>query len=149
MNKISCKFVESDLTDGCEVIIDGKQTDDYFDIPGFVLSVNQDGIFPMFTGCCGIFGCCGIYVEVKHEEDTIIWQKFWNGQCGGEPDPEDKIIEFQFTEDFIVKPPLIFNQDEYKKLADVLVGHIKKTPDRWEWFLETMERYKTGDKFNT
>ncbi len=152
MNKISCKFIEKGgLTDSCgndhEVVIDNRQTGNYFNTPGFVLSAKQDGIFPMFAGYCGTLGCCGVYIEVKHEKDIVIWQKFWNGQCGGDPDPGDEIMEFKFTEDFIIKPPLVFSQGEYKKLANTLTEHVKKMPDRWRQFSETLERYESGDKF--
>lgn len=153
MNEISCKFIAEDgSADSCgnpyEMIIDDKLTNNYFDVAGFVLSAEQDGVFPMFAGWCSTFGCCGAYMEVRHEKDTIVWQKFLSGQCHGKPDIEDELTEFKFLEDFIVRPPLVFRRDEYKKLAETLVEDIKMIPEKNRQFRETLERYKSGDLSN-
>jgi len=146
MNKISYEFSKKE--DRYEIIIDDKKTGKYFDAPGLVLSAEQDGVFPMFSGNCGMLGCCGAYVEVESIGDHIIWQKFWNGQCHGKPELEDELLEFKLTEDFIIRPPLVFNRNEYKKLTESLVEDIKKKPDQQKRFLETLERYKSGDRSN-
>lgn len=151
MNSLSYKFKkEGGLTPsyagGFEVFIDGKETNNIFDEAGFILSAEQDGIFPMIVGTCQTFGCCGLYVSVKKYIDKVIWEKFWHGQCGGTPEPNDELKEFMFTEDFTIKSPMEFDRAEYTKLAALLHCDVKKIPDINNWFSKRFERYKAGDR---
>jgi hypothetical protein len=152
MNKIAFSYTkEESLTNswarGFEMVIDGKKTGSYFNEAGFVFSAEEEGVIPMFAGDCGMLGCCGAYMDVKHEKDTVIWQKFWHGQCSGEPEPEHEVKEFKFRKDFIVKPPLVFNREEYIELAANLKEGIMKDPVGKKIFLEEFERYKSGNRF--
>lgn len=150
MNKLSYKFnkengLTENYTGGFEVFIDGKATNNIFDEAGFILSAEQDGIFPMIVGTCQTFGCCGLYVSVKKDKDKIIWEKFWHGQCCGTPEPDDELKDFQFTENLTIKPPMEFDRVEYTKLASELLEDVKKTPTIYDWFSKRLERYKAGD----
>lgn len=153
MNKISFQFTKEDgLTDswtgGFELIINGRETDNFLDEAGFLLSTERDGLFPVFAGSCGQMGCCGIYIEVKHQDDKIIWEKFWHGGCSGEPEPEDAISEIQFVEDFVIKSPIVFDREEYQAMGAKLQAELKEMPTRYEYFLKEYERYKSGDLMN-
>ena len=85
-------------------------------------------------------------MEVKHEKDTIVWEKFWSGQCDGKPEQKDEIPQFEFTKDFVASTPMTFHGEEYKKLAGALVHDLSKTPDKLKVFLENLERYRSGDR---
>lgn len=130
-----------------EIVLDGRKTGYFFDIAALALSADKNGIYPMLVGACETLGCCGAYAEVVNGKHTVVWEKLWNGQSCGEPEPDDELKEFKFYDDFIIKPPLIFNQKEYKALADKLVEEIKKSPERFEEFTAQFEKYKLGDKF--
>ncbi|MBP7992424.1 MAG: hypothetical protein KAZ30_02085 [Candidatus Magasanikbacteria bacterium] len=147
MDIISYKFIKegnvTDLTsDKYEVIINEKTTGVYFNEPGLVVSAEQDGVFPMFAGVCGMVGCCGLYVETKISKDIVTWEKFWDGQSCGQPNPEDEVKEFNFTKNFSIKPPMVFNREEYQKLATVFMTN------KQNWFLETIKRYREGERFS-
>ncbi|WP_055106876.1 hypothetical protein [Paenibacillus ihumii] len=47
--------------------------DEVFVEEEFFKSLLHPGKYPMFTCTCGIFGCGGYYVEVIHEDKSVIW----------------------------------------------------------------------------
>lgn len=150
MNKISFKFTEEGgLTENFQgafkLILNDRKTTDFLEEAGFILSAEQEGLFPMFVGSCQIMGCCGTYIEVKHQADKVIWTKFWHGGCSGKPEPEDAKNRVKFLEDFIIKPPLEFDLKEYKATAEELRTALRQMPTRYEYFLKEYEQYKSGD----
>ncbi|ULL16410.1 hypothetical protein DVH26_19365 [Paenibacillus sp. H1-7] len=47
--------------------------DDVFVEEEFFKSLLNPGKYPLFTCTCGIFGCGGYYVQVIHEDNSMIW----------------------------------------------------------------------------
>ncbi|WP_334076638.1 hypothetical protein [Paenibacillus sanfengchensis] len=47
--------------------------DEVFVVDVFFQSLLAPGKYPMFTCTCGIFGCGGYYVDVYHEDHSVIW----------------------------------------------------------------------------
>jgi len=72
--------------------INNIATDYNCDVAALELSVQQNGIFPIFYCGCGSIDCGGAYVEVFQNNVEVVWRKFWHGQCGGEPLPEDDLL---------------------------------------------------------
>ncbi|WP_028775918.1 hypothetical protein [Shimazuella kribbensis] len=50
------------------VYINNKKQTDILDIDEFFQSIQDPGIYPLFTCDCGFFGCGGYYVHVTHDE---------------------------------------------------------------------------------
>ncbi|WP_340007223.1 hypothetical protein MHH52_05815 [Paenibacillus sp. FSL K6-0276] len=55
--------------------INGYKLDKYevFVEDVFFESLLNPGEYPMFICTCGIFGCGGYYVDVVHDDETMIW----------------------------------------------------------------------------
>lgn len=47
--------------------------DELFVVEEFFKSLLNPGKYPLFTCTCGIFGCGGYYVEIIHEDESVIW----------------------------------------------------------------------------
>ncbi len=52
---------------------DKLDEDEVFVEDVFFKSLLSSGEYPMFTCTCGIFGCGGYYVDVVHDDETLIW----------------------------------------------------------------------------
>lgn len=140
-----------------KIIFDGQQTDYIFDEAALKVSSEKDGIYPLVVCSCDIIGCGGMYVSTRIDGDDIVWEKFWCGQCVGKQDEEDELKEFSFffcygdnSQKLIIKPPLRFKLEEYKKIADELIATVyKDTPVRdkenADWVIDTIKQYREGD----
>ncbi|MFB9329302.1 hypothetical protein ACFFSY_25480 [Paenibacillus aurantiacus] len=73
------------VTARLDIYIDGDQLhdDNVFEADVFYESLVCDGTFPIFNCTCGIFGCGGYEVNVRHEEERVLW------------DTEGLIFEFE------------------------------------------------------
>ena len=147
--------VRSEPIDLYWIIFNGVKTHYVFDEAALKASSEKDGIYPIVICGCDIIGCGGMYVTTFIDGDDIIWEKFWFGQCVGEPDADDSLDSFAFIKnnvkekDLIVKPPLRFKLNEYRALADEIVNDLKTDPKREarnkQWYDETLKKYKAGD----
>jgi len=113
---------------GFEVVLDGIPTNYFFNIKEFKKSSEKDGHYLIFEGPCDTMGCCGAFAQVFHEEDKIIWKRFYVESEEGDDDPlrqslmpgsdsAHEISELHIAPDRRIRPPLEFNKIQYQKLA--------------------------------
>jgi hypothetical protein len=135
------------------IVFDGNGTDYAFDEAALKVSSEKDGVYPLVVCGCDCISCGGMYVSTRIEGEDIVWEKFWQGQCSGEPEKDDKLTEFALTknsvrgEDLIVKPPLRFNLNEYRILAEKIERDRKSDPAHSKGYNKTLETYKSGNTF--
>lgn len=126
MNKLSHKVVDSEkkITSSCpdfHIVIDGKETNHFFDVVELEKSSKEAGIYTIVTCVCGETGCSGAEVKVIHQDGEIIWKKMWHTDYDGEGKNEKR--EFDFTENKIGHPslkkelPFNFDKEVYKALV--------------------------------
>ena len=93
-------------------------------------------------------------LKTRIEDEDIIWERFWFGQCGGDPEQDDELENFPLTTKdkgvyLMIKPPLRFKLSEYRALAHEIEKDFKADPERDEhsrrWFEKTLEEYRAGD----
>ena len=119
--------VSSELIPVYRIVFDGNETDYLFDGVALKASSEKDGIYPVVVCDCEIIGCGGMYVFSRIDGEEIIWEKFWSGQCIGEPSEEDFLIKFSLIsnsvrgKDLVITAPIRFRLDEYTALANKLV----------------------------
>lgn len=126
-----------------------------FDDVALKVSSEKDGIYPLMVCECDTIVCDGVYITTRMEDEDIIWEKFWFGQCAGQPEADDKLDSFALVfndlkeKDLVIKPPLRFKLSEYRALADEIANDRKSGPkdvERGEqWYDETLEKYRVGD----
>ncbi|MFA6554272.1 MAG: hypothetical protein WCS89_02075 [Candidatus Paceibacterota bacterium] len=120
-----------------EVVLDGNPQRRFFNIQEFEKSLEKDGFYEICLGRCLISACCGVYVEVVHREDKVIWKRFLENMDGVRvseipirmPDGNDGYEVRNFPSmigKLIIYPPLEFNKEEYDKLVKQLKAlHIE------------------------
>lgn len=147
--------VRSEPIDLYWIVFDGIKTHYVFNEAALKASAEKDGIYPIVICGCDYIGCGGMYVSTHIDGDDILWEKFWFGQCVGEPEKNDELEIFAFVQndvkekDLIVKPPLRFRLGEYCKIADEIANDLKSDPKRDErsrqWYDETLKKYKANN----
>ncbi|MDD5489242.1 MAG: hypothetical protein PHP25_00985 [Candidatus Moranbacteria bacterium] len=152
MNRLSYKVIKENenMQPICpifQIVLDDKETGFYFDVAGLELSSKKSGIFPIVIGRCDVIGCCGMYIEVAQKQDKVFWKKFWNGQCCGEPEPDDELKEFRFADGFIIKPPLEFDIKEYHNIFEQIWKELPKFKSECEKYKRDLIDYKAGKLF--
>lgn len=95
--------VRSEPVDLYWIVLDGVLTHYVFDEPALKASSEKDGIYPIVVCSCDCIGCGGMYVSTRIMGDDIIWEKFWFGQCVGEPEPDDALESFAFVHNDVKK----------------------------------------------
>lgn len=132
MNKLSYKTIsdKEKITSGCPdfcIVIDDKETTNFFDVGELNKSSEKAGTYAIVTCACGEAGCNGSEVEVIHQDGEIVWQKMWHIDWDGKSE-EGEQREFSFAENLIghphlgIKPPFRFNEKEYGELVKKLNG---------------------------
>ena len=131
------------------VIINNIETDYEYDVAAIEVSAQKDGIFPIIVCGCGYMGCGGAYVEVSQNEEGIVWKRFWQGQCGGEPLPEDDLkgLKAVATKNIYIKPPLRFPRRHYEAVIKNLLNELRRHEDSFTYreYQKSLEQYKTGN----
>lgn len=160
MNKLSYKIEVDSMPrhypSVFKIVIDGVETNYYFDVAGLDLSRTKGGVFPMFICGCGYMGCTGYYVQVDIGQDEITWSKFFSTYYDYDNPNQNKeeesfvlIKNFNTEEGSIFgKPPLRFAKKEYNELVDLILAEIPKYKEQQEVYLGMLESYKKGDRYH-
>jgi hypothetical protein len=133
------------------IVINNIETDYQFDIAALEVSAHRNGVFPIVVCGCGSIGCAGAYVEVSQDDKEIVWGKFWHGQCGGEPLPEDDLkgLKVVATQNVYIKPPLRFQRGHYEAVLKNLLNELHRHEDSYSTreYFKDLERYKNGSLY--
>ncbi|MEA3272536.1 MAG: hypothetical protein U9P90_02605 [Patescibacteria group bacterium] len=139
-----------------KIVIDGRDTDYFFDVAGLEISRSESGVIPMFVCGCGYIMCTGYYVKIEILDNEIIWSKFYytsfdyeNPEQNEEVDRVELIKNFDGKRaDFIISPPLKFDKKEYNKMIDDILKEVPQHKEQQAEFENSLEFYKSGDKFH-
>jgi len=140
MNELSYKFkkdvyIGSQKGLGFEIIIDGNAINYFFPIEQLKKSAEKEGFYWILEGVCGQPECCGAYVKVVHENNKIIWSKFFIESYQEKSEfketmPNNKLAyrvsKFSIAENEFLKLPLEFEKKKYQELAQTLVDEAIK-----------------------
>lgn len=140
MNKLSYKinkeavlYTSTKKDEGFQVVINNNLASRwFFNIEELEKSLKSDGFYGIFDGPCFLKGCCGVYVEVVHDNDKVIWKRFLEQTDGIRVSNESihmtdgndayEVQDLFVNEDKREHPPLVFSKVEYesfvKKLKD-------------------------------
>jgi hypothetical protein len=118
--------------------------DEVFVIDEFFNSLLYPAKYPMFTCTCGIFGCGGYYVEVRHVEETVIWQT--------EQHPfSDKSIKSSNKFIFPLSNIIDFAEELVRKLAelrDLMLSHGLDYRNDLEKYEDIIQKIRKTEKHN-
>lgn len=131
INKQSILYESKQPDEGFQAVLNGDISSRwFFNIKELENSSKNNGIYGIFDGPCFLKGCCGIYIEVIHDGDKIIWRRFFEGTDGVRvseqpilmPDDNDayEVRDLFFSGSNRYNPPLEFNKGEYIKLVQEL-----------------------------
>jgi len=128
INKQSILYKSPQLDEGFQVVLNGDPSSVwFFNIKELENSSKDAGIYGVFDGPCFLKGCCGVYMEVVHEGNKIIWKRFFEGTDGVRvseqpilmPDDNEayEVHDLFFSKNNRHIPLLEFDKTEYIKLV--------------------------------
>ena len=95
---------EEDVSLGAEVWVNGRRMPNVFDLAAWFPAVAEDGLAPLFTCGCGVFGCSGYYVDIECAPDAWVWRNrytpvadFILRRTFGDPIPWDRVRAWLHT----------------------------------------------------
>lgn len=131
------------------IIINNIKIGYNYDIAALELSSYENGIFPIIVCVCGHIGCSGAYVEVSHNDGEIVWERFWHGQCGGEPIIEDKLggLKVTATKNVYIKPSLRFQRQHYEAVIKNILNELHRYEDSFTYkeYQKSAKQYRAGN----
>lgn len=68
---------DEEVSLGAEVWVNGRLLADVFDLAAWFPAVAEDGLAPLFTCGCSIFGCGGYNVDIERAPDAWVWRNLY------------------------------------------------------------------------
>jgi len=160
MNKISYKIEIQESSNFYPNVfrayIDDIKTDSFFDLAGLEVSRTLGGVCPIFVCPCGYMGCTGYYVWSYILPNEVVWSNFYAKYADEETAREgegekDVYLLKNFSgagPEFIVNPPLRFDQNEYDKVVAEMISQLPMYEAERSMFENDLRDYKSGNRFH-
>ncbi|HUY76302.1 MAG TPA: hypothetical protein VMV29_06000 [Ktedonobacterales bacterium] len=98
------RATDEEVSLGAEVWVNGRRMPNVFDLAAWFPAIAEDGLAPLFTCGCSIFGCGGYNVDIERTPDAWVWRNRYApitrsdfAEWFGEPIPWDRVRPWLHT----------------------------------------------------